>query len=94
MDDTLCRRFFAKPSHTLQRRYEILRAYFLENRSLKQIAEQFDVNYYTVRTLVRDFRRADQPPPFLSSRVADALPVAARQPRPSRKRPRSPTAAA
>jgi len=74
MDDRLCRRFFAEPRQTLQRRYEILRAYFLENRSLQQIAEQFGVNYYTVRALVRDFRRADQPPPFLPSRAVDGLP--------------------
>jgi hypothetical protein len=96
MDDTLCRRFFAEPSQTLQRHYEILRGYFMEKRSLKQIAEQFSLNYYTVRALVRDFRaqcRAGEVPPFSPS-AADAL---LRMARPSnwlaRKHPRSPITA-
>ena len=77
MDDILCRRFFAEPDHPQQRHYEIVRAYFLENRSLQQIAEQFGLNYYTVRSVIRDFRRADQPPPFLPSRAVDAPPATA-----------------
>jgi hypothetical protein len=97
MDDTLCRRFFAEPTHTLQRHYEMLRIYFMENRSLKQIAEQFGLNYYTVRDLVRDFRaqcRAGQVPPFLPSHAAGApLRTAPPNNAQARKRPRSPTAA-
>ena len=91
MDDTLCRRFFAEPRHTRQRHYEILRAHFLENRSLHQIAEQFGLNYYTVRTLVRAFRRAEQPPPFLPRLVAAAPPARQRRPR-APKRPPLPIA--
>jgi hypothetical protein len=81
MDDTLCRRFFAQPQQTLQRRYEVLRAHFLEDQSLEDIAKQFDLKFYTVRALVRDFRarcHAGQVPPFLSSRAADVPPATAR----------------
>ena len=89
--------FFAEPGHTLQRQYEILRIYFMENRSLQQIARQFDLNYYTVRTLIRDFRaqcRAGQVPPFLPSPAADTPLRSARPSNPSaRKHPRLPITA-
>lgn len=72
MDDhELCRRFFRQPSQTLQRHYEILRAHFIEQRSLQDIADAYGMNYYSVRDLVRRFRdqcRQGQVSPFLSSR--------------------------
>jgi len=36
-----CRRFFLKPQSPKQRIYEALRAYFVDNRSPKEIARQF-----------------------------------------------------
>jgi hypothetical protein len=90
MDDPLCQRFFTEPMQTLHRRYEILRAHFVEQRPLQAIAEQFGLNYYTVRALVRAFRvqcQARQVPPFLPSRSAGG--PSARAPRhspPSRTR--------
>jgi hypothetical protein len=32
MDDNACRRFFAEPEPTFQRRYEALRAFFVEGQ--------------------------------------------------------------
>jgi hypothetical protein len=72
MTDPLCQRFFTEPSQTLHKHYEILRAHFVEQRSLPAIVEQFGMNFYTVRSLVRTFHaqcQANQVPPFLSSRV-------------------------
>jgi hypothetical protein len=71
MDDTLCRRFFSEPQNSNHRHYEIVRAHFVDNQPLQQIADRFELSYYTVRDLVRAFRRAEQPPPFLPSRDAD-----------------------
>jgi hypothetical protein len=67
MDDTACRRFFLEPQDTLHRRYEILRAFFVDHRPWKDIAEHFGCTYETVHSLVRDFRRqirAGAVPPF------------------------------
>ena len=49
-------RFFLKPADTLHRRYEALRAYFVERRPTSEIAAQFGYTYDTLRSLIRDFR--------------------------------------
>lgn len=67
MDDSSCLRFFVNPAQSLHRRYEVLRMFFVEHRSPKDIAQQFGYAYESVRAMVRDFRaqcRAAQPPPF------------------------------
>lgn len=67
MDDSCCLRFFVKPTQSRHRRYEVLRTFFLEHRSPKDIAQQFGYTYESVRAMVRDFRaqcRAAQLPPF------------------------------
>jgi hypothetical protein len=94
MADPLCQRFFTEPTQTLHKRFEILRAHFLEQRPLPAIAEQFGMNFYTVRSLVRAFRaqcQANQVPPFLSNRAGVALdsilPLAHRRPRSHRPWP-------
>lgn len=77
MADPLCQRFFTEPTQTRHKHYEILRAHFVEQRPLPAIAEQFGMNFYSVRALVRAFRaqcQADQVPPFLSNRGAVAPP--------------------
>ena len=74
MVDPLCQRFFTQPTQTLHRRDEILRAHAVEQRPLQAIAEQFGLNYYTVRSLVRTFRaqcQANRVPPFLSNHTPD-----------------------
>jgi hypothetical protein len=40
MDDDAYRRFFLEPDQVLHRRYEILRAFFVERRSLHELAQQ------------------------------------------------------
>lgn len=80
MDDDPCRRFFLEPHQLLQRRYEVLRAFFVEQRPQAEIAGQFDLSPATVQSLVRDFRaqiRHNQVAPFLSNR-ASAGPAATR----------------
>ena len=70
MDDTPCRQFFLKPTQILHRRYEALRAFFVEGRSPADLARQFGLAAQTVQSLVRDFRaqvRAGTAPPFFSS---------------------------
>jgi hypothetical protein len=95
MVDPLCPRFFTEPTQTLHRRYEILRAHVVEQRSLQAIAEQFGLNYYTVRSLVRTFRaqcQANCVPPFLSNHTPDDLDSSRlRALRRRRKYPPSPT---
>lgn len=76
MDDDRCRRFFLQPTQPLQRRYEVLRAFFVENRLQANIAAQFGLTPATVQSLVRDFRaqmRDGQVSPFLSSPTSAGL---------------------
>jgi hypothetical protein len=77
-DDFLCQQFFLEPDQLLQRRYEVLRAFFVEHCSMTQIAEQFALGYGTVRNLVSDFRiqcRAGRVAPFFRTRHADGRPL-------------------
>jgi predicted DNA-binding protein YlxM (UPF0122 family) len=70
MDDELCRSFFRDPTQTLQKHYEILRAYFIDGCSLAELADMYDMSYYTIRDLVRRFRKQCQQgdvPPFFWS---------------------------
>jgi hypothetical protein len=74
MPEPFCQRFFTEPTQTLHRRYELLRAYFVEHCSLRTLAERFGLNYYTIRSLVRTFRaqcQANHVAPFLSNRALD-----------------------
>lgn len=67
MKDPLCSRFFLAPSQSRHRRYEALRAVFVEGEPQKEVAPRFGYTYDTLRRLVSDFRtqcRAGQPPPF------------------------------
>ena len=78
MDDTPYREFFARPTHPYHRRYEALRAVFLDGRSQKDVAEHFGYRYSTLRQMVYEFRRQGHNPgdasPFFASRGADARP--------------------
>jgi hypothetical protein len=67
MKDTFCRRFFLEPQQTLHRRYEALRAVFVDQQPQMEVAKRFGYTYATLRRLVSDFRaqcRAGQAPPF------------------------------
>lgn len=56
MDDARCREFFSHPTQTYHRRYEALRAVFVERRSQKEVAELFGFEHSTLRQLVYEFR--------------------------------------
>jgi hypothetical protein len=80
MDDLRCQQFFSEPCQPLQRRYEALRAFFVERRPLPDIARQFGFAHGTLRNLVCQFRahcQADGVPPFSLHQRADdrVLPV-------------------
>jgi hypothetical protein len=91
MDDLRCRHFFREPQQPEQRRYEALRAYFLDRRSLPDVARQFGFAHGTLRNLVCQFRgqcQAEQVPPFSLPLPGDDRPAPvptrrARKPRPS-----------
>jgi hypothetical protein len=90
VDDSRCLRFFLEPADTFHRRYEALRASFIERRPLKDIAQQFGDSYNTLRDVICDFRtqcRDDRVPPF--SRPHDrGVRDATIRPRPSDRKPR------
>src|SRR5271170_423464 len=48
-------RLFEHPASSAQRHYEICRAYFLEHRTADEVAECFQLQVASIRTLVRDF---------------------------------------
>ena len=56
MDDTAYREFFERPTQTYHRRYEALRAVFVDQRSQKEVAGEFNFTYGSMRQLVREFR--------------------------------------
>ena len=65
-DITKCRRFFEVPSHPRQRRYEALRAYFLEARPSHEVARDFGYSPGSFRVLCHQFRRDPNPEFFVS----------------------------
>jgi hypothetical protein len=68
MDDMAYRRFFAEPAQTYHRQYEALRAIFFEQRSQKQVAEEFGFQYATLRQLAYEFRKyCDAGPEMVAS---------------------------
>lgn len=78
MDDTACQDFFARPTNPYQRRYEALRAVFVEGRAPKDVAVQFGLAHRSLRQLVYEFRQhcrhsADGSPFFESGKWDDLL---------------------
>lgn len=57
MDDTAYQAFFMDPTQTYHRRYEALRAVFVEGRSQKDVAAEFGFTYGSIRQLIFDFRQ-------------------------------------
>jgi hypothetical protein len=97
MEDTRCRQFFLEPAETYHRQYEALRAFFIEGRRLKEIAQQFGYQESSLRTLVCRFRnqvKTHAVHPFLFSRRSGDRRVSPVWKRRSvRRGQRSPTAA-
>jgi hypothetical protein len=75
MDDSCCHDFFIHPDPTMHRRYEALRAVFVDHRPLAEGARQFGYRHGTLRNLVVQFRaqcRTGRVPPFSPLRLTDA----------------------
>ena len=67
------RRFFLEPQQTFHRQYEALRAVFVEDQPLEQVAERFGYTISTLRSMVSrfraDHRRGSARPPFPPGRA-------------------------
>ena len=92
MDDQPCRSFFLQPRSTFHRRYEALRAFFIEGRPPAEVAAQFGYKPAALNVLISRFRhdvRDQRIPPFSSPTAADdPRPGAPRGPRGARRGPR------
>jgi hypothetical protein len=67
MPDSLYRRFFLEPYQPRHRRYEALRAVFVDSQPPGEVAKRLGDTSDTLRRWVRDFRapcRADPVPPL------------------------------
>jgi transposase-like protein len=68
MDDSRCQDFFRHPTHTNQRRYEALRAVFLDGCAQTDVAQRFGIAYGSLRQWVYEFRdhcrQGNQASPF------------------------------
>jgi hypothetical protein len=74
MDGSHTSRFFLEPKQTFQRRYEALRAIFLEGQPLDQVAERFGYKSSALRSMASRFRadcRRGVATPFFSPTDAD-----------------------
>ena len=56
--------FFSRPLNPRHRRYEILRAFFLEQLPARDVARRFDCSRAAVYSIARDFRRLHDPADF------------------------------
>ncbi len=75
MDDA-CRRFFVEPEHVFHRRYEALRAFFVDGQSLEETAMRFGYRVGALKSMISRFRMAcgkGQAPPFSFRTDEDAL---------------------
>ena len=90
MEGSHTSRFFLEPEQTFHRRYEALRAIFVDAEPLDRVAERFGYQTSALRSMVSRFRAARRrgvTPPFFSPTVADdrageAAMGTARSPRP------------
>ena len=59
---------FRNPDTSAQRRYEAVRAYFIDDQSPREVAERFGYSYGTVRNLCSDVYKTGKLPFFLPDR--------------------------
>jgi hypothetical protein len=74
MDGSHTSRFFREPKQTFQRQYEALRAIFLEDEPLDQVAGRFGYKTSALRSMASRFRadcRRGVTTPFFSPTDAD-----------------------
>lgn len=68
------RQFFLEPQQTFHRRYEALRAVFVEGQPLELVAVRFGYKVSTLQAMVSRFRaarRCGATPPFFARTAAD-----------------------
>ena len=85
MDGDRYEQFFLQPQDPWHRRYEALRAVFVEGQSMADVAQRLDVAHGTVRNWASEFRKQQdhgQASPFFASLVVE---VAAANPLPKRR---------
>jgi hypothetical protein len=78
MDGQPCRQFFLAPQLTFHRRYEALRAFFVEDRPVPEIAAQFGYKPTALKVMISRFStqlRQGSVPPFLSPTVEEGHPA-------------------
>ena len=63
---TMSKQFFLDPDDPMQKRYEALRASFVDELSAEQVANNFGYSIHTVNALRRDFKSGSLPPFFKS----------------------------
>ncbi len=63
---TMNKNFFLKPTTPMQKRYEALRASFLDELSAKDIAKKYGFSIHTINALRRDFK-SDSLSPFFQT---------------------------
>jgi hypothetical protein len=95
MEGTPTSRFFLEPEQTFHRRYEALRAVFVEGQPLDRVAERFGYKLSTLQAMISRFRadcrRGVTPPFFLRTGADDPAGTTAPRRKSSSNRPRSPT---
>ena len=67
MDRNACQQFFLHPDGIGQRRYEVLRAVFVDEDTALDAADRFGLSHGTVRNWVSQFGaqlECGEPPPF------------------------------
>lgn len=97
MDGSHARRFFLEPEQTFQRRYEALRALFVDDEPLELVAERFGYKPSALRSMASrlraDRRRGVATPFFSPTDAADPSAHVHDKTDPSPKRPTSRTVA-
>lgn len=94
MDDQPCRSFFLEPQSPFHRRYEALRAFFVEGRPPAEVAARYGYKPAAFNVMISRFRGQicrDAVPPFFSP-MAAAVPRDGRGAKTTtaRRRPKSP----
>jgi hypothetical protein len=94
MDDQPCRSFFLEPRSPFHRRYEALRAFFIEGKPPTEVAARFGYKPAAFDVMISRFRsqiRRDAIPPFFCPTAA-AGPRAGRAAKiaTARRKPKSP----
>lgn len=88
MDRNTCQQFFLQPGGMAQRRYEVLRAVFVDEDTALDVADRFRLSHGTVRNWVSQFgaqlQRGEQPP-FLRAATRSGIDRPMRRNRPRRR---------